>query len=148
MGKKKAAAPKPGPALDEGLRQLNKAAVARLGQKITIETPDFGPLEFYALQPEQISATRARLQSRGWHSAAAISLPAQGHPNYALDRRTLAHLQTTCCRHPETRRLLFPGAEGRQKIERFDDNRLVNMAREIVEFNHIFDKPPEQPPAE
>lgn len=145
MGKKKAAAPKPGLALDEGERALNRAAVKRLGTSFTVETPDFGDVAFYALQPEQITTVRARLLAAGWKSAAAIKLPAESDAKFADRRQLLAHLQRICARDPETCFLRFPGAKGIERLLQLDDNRLVNMARQIVEFNHIFDKPPADP---
>ena len=125
---------------------LNRAAVKRLGRKTTAEVPDFGECVFYAWQPEQITAIRARLLGNGMAAADQILLD-KDHADYQRHRRVLAHLPTTCCREPipgneQRLRLRFPGGAGITRWLGLDDNRLVAIARLLVKFNEVFAPPP------
>lgn len=99
-----------------------------------------GPVRFFILQPEQVVTTRLRLIDRcGWTAADKITLPDREAPDYQAKRDVLVHLLQICCRMPEGRPgLMFPGSDGFQRLSLIDDGRLVQLARQVVEFGAFF----------
>lgn len=137
MAKKKAS-PTDKPTLG-GPAAVDSAAAARRGQR-TIETlPDApgGQVFLYALQPEQIPGVRKRLAALGVQGAEQVKLPHQDK----RARQVLAHTVQIAARHDHTRRLpglMFPGADGLQRLLQLDDGRLAALARAVVRLNKVY----------
>lgn len=138
---KKAAARQQRATLDgAGARRRSTPAQKRRGTFFEDEIPDAGgAVRFYALEPEILTANRARLQARGWSSAGDIVLEAGG-PLEA--RRLCAHLIQLSVRGAPGGRpggLRFPGPAGLARLLQLDDARLQRLARKVVQHNKIFD---------